>query len=167
MLAACFVLQLTLFQGSGNLGPFIIQELVSAGFTVTGITRESSTNSTPKFADGLDVKKVDYSSHASLRDAFAGQDAVVSVVGNTGFGDVQRVAIDAALEAGVQRFIPSEFGIHTRNAAGTTIGKLLSTKVATTDYLQQNADENPSFSWTGLSTGLFFDYVCCPVWPVS
>ncbi|KAK3313149.1 hypothetical protein B0H66DRAFT_584878 [Apodospora peruviana] len=142
--------------GSGNLGPFIVQELVAAGFAVTGVTREASTNSTPKFPDGLPVKSVDYGSLDALKMAFDGQDAVVSIVGAPGIG-AQKLAVDAALAAGVKRFIPSEFGINTRKVRGTPIGKIVAGKIDVVDYLQEKAKKNPSFTWTGLSTGLFFD----------
>jgi len=145
-------------QGTGNLGTFIVQELVAAGFTVTGVTREASTNSTPKFPEGLDIKKVDYESFDNLKAAFDGQDAVVSVVGTFGIAS-QKVAIDAAVAAGVKRFIPSEFGVNTRKLGNEPIGKILAGKIAIVDYLQEKASENPGFTWTGLSTGLFFDKV--------
>ena len=145
-------------QGSGNLGTSVVRELISAGFTVTGVTREASTNSTPKFPDGLPVKKVDYGSFDALKSAFDGQDAVVSIVATLAIG-AQRLAIDAALAAGVKRFIPSEFGINTRKVGNKPIGKIIAGKIATVDYLDEKAKENPSFSWTGLSTGLFFDWV--------
>jgi uncharacterized protein YbjT (DUF2867 family) len=147
-------------QGSGNLGPSIIHELLSAGFTVTGVTREAaaSTNSTPKFPDNLPVKSVDYASFDALKAAFQDQDAVVSVVGTTAIGD-QKTAIDAAAAAGVKRFIPSEFGVNTRKVRGTSIGKILAGKIAIVDYLQEKARAVEGFTWTGLSTGLFFDWV--------
>ncbi|KAK3385416.1 hypothetical protein B0H63DRAFT_472888 [Podospora didyma] len=143
--------------GTGNLGPFIVQELLSAGFSVTGVTREASTNSTPKFPEGLDIKRVDYTSFDALKAAFEGQDAVVSVVGGPGV-PAQKIAVDAAVAAGVKRFIPSEFGINTRNVRGQPIAKIIGGKIAIVDYLQEVAKEHPEFSWTGLSTGLFFDW---------
>lgn len=152
--------------GTGNLGPTIVRELLSAGFTVTGVTRASSvgTNSTPQYPDAVSVKPVDFSSFDSLRDAFAGQDAVVSVVGTPGVA-AQRVAVDAAIAAGVKRFIPSEFGLNTRKARDWPAGKILAGKIAIVDYLQEKVKELEAegkgpeeFSWTGLSTGLFFDW---------
>jgi hypothetical protein len=147
-------------QGSGNLGPSIIHELLSAGFTVTGVTRESSTgtSSNPKFPDHLPIKSVDYTSFDALKAAFQNQDAVVSVVGTTAIGD-QKTAIDAAAAAGVKRFIPSEFGINTRKVRGTSIGRILAGKIAVVDYLEEKARAVDGFTWTGLSTGLFFDWV--------
>ncbi|KAM7194379.1 hypothetical protein V8F33_007267 [Rhypophila sp. PSN 637] len=142
--------------GGGNLGPWIVSELVSAGFSVTGVTREGSTNSTPKFQEGLDVKTVNYNSFDALKEAFTGQDAVVSVVGAPGI-NAQKLAVDAAIAAGVQRFIPSEFGVNTRRVRDQPIGKVLAGKIAVVDYLQEKAKEHSGFTWTGLTTGLFFD----------
>lgn len=106
----------------------------------------------------MPVKAVDYGSVDAFKAAFAGQDAVVSVVGAPGVPG-QKTAVDAAIAAGVRRFIPSEFGINTRKVGGTSIGKILAGKIAVADYLDGKAKENEGFSWTGLSTGLFFDWV--------
>jgi len=135
-----------------------VRELIAAGFTVTALTREGSASTLPK-VDGLTVQKVDYASFDSLWEAFTGQDAVVSVVATAAIG-VQNVAVDAAVAAGVKRFIPSEFGVNTRKTQGLPIGKILAGKVGLVDYLDEKARENEGFSWTGLSTGLFFDWVC-------
>jgi hypothetical protein len=62
------------------------------------------------------------------------------------------------VKAGVKRFIPSEYGINTQNLEGG-IGKILSGKTATADLLKKSASEHAGFSWTGLSTSMFFDWV--------
>ncbi|KAH8906427.1 NAD(P)-binding protein [Coniochaeta sp. PMI_546] len=138
--------------GSGNVGRPILEELVAAGFNVTALTRATSTST---FPEGVTVKKVDFGSPESLKEAFAGQDAVVSAIATVAVG-AQQPIIDAAIAVGVKRYIPSEFGINTRLTPGTTIGKILAGKVAVVDYLKTK--ENPSFSWTGVSTGMFFDW---------
>jgi NmrA-like family len=71
----------------------------------------------------------------------------------------QKVAVDAAIAAGVKRFIPSEFGINTRKVRDLSIGKILAGKIGVVDYLQEKAKENEGFTWTGITTGLFFDWV--------
>jgi hypothetical protein len=84
----------------------------------------------------------------------------VSVVGTLAVPQ-QKTAIDAAVAAGVKRFIPSEFGINTRKVRGTPIGTILTGKIDVVDYLEEVAAKGDGgFSWTGLSTGLFFDWVC-------
>ncbi|KAK0736026.1 hypothetical protein B0T21DRAFT_332197 [Apiosordaria backusii] len=146
--------------GTGNLGPSIVSELLSAGFTVTGLTRLTSSNSTPAYPDSVSVHKVDFGSFDSLKSAFSGQDAVVSVVGSPGIG-AQKVAVDAAIAAGVKRFIPSEFGVNTRKVRDWPIGKILKGKVEVVDYLIEKVKEGVNggeFGWTGVSTGLFFDW---------
>ena len=104
------------------------------------------------------VKKVNYSSADSLREVFADQDAVVSTIATLAIGS-QTLIVDAAHDAGVKRFIPSEFGINTRALGIPGLEVILSGKIKTIDYLQEKADQNPDFTWTGLSTGLFLDWV--------
>lgn len=140
--------------GSGNVGKAIVQELLAAGFVVTALTRSSSSST---FPDGVKVKKVDYESIDSLKEAFGGQDVVVSAIATPAVQG-QKTIIDAAIAAGVKRFIPSEFGINTRITGGTAIGKILSGKVAIVDYLDEKSKSNPEVTWTGVSTGLFFDW---------
>ena len=141
----------------------MLQELLAAGFTVTALTREGSSST---FPDGVAVKRVPgYDASEAIQAALTGQDALVSVIGTMGVG-AQKAVADAAVAAGIKRFIPSEFGLNTRKLKGETIGKILAGKTGFVDYLGEKAKSNPSFSWTGLSTGLFFDFVCPPFFPL-
>jgi hypothetical protein len=106
------------------------------------------------------VRRIDFDSPEILTKALSGQDAVVSLMAPGGIGE-QKKAIDAAIEAGVKRFLPSEFGVNTRTATGA-ISKALAAKIGITEYLITKSKENPSFTWTGLSTGVFFDWVRSP-----
>ncbi|KAL7620161.1 hypothetical protein AAE478_009154 [Parahypoxylon ruwenzoriense] len=139
---------------SGNLGKEVVQELLKAGFKVTALTREESTAT---FPENVVSKKVDYQSVESLKSALDGQDAVVSTIATVAVGG-QLPLVDAAVSAKVKRFIPSEFGINTRLVAGTAIGNILQGKVKTLDYIIDKSKENPWFTWTGVSGGLFFDW---------
>jgi len=139
--------------GAGNLGPSVVNALLEAGFKVTVLTRASSTST---FPSAVRIHKTDYESSESLAEAFKGQDAVVSVIATAGIREQQKI-VDAAVEAGVKRFIPSEYGISTQHLEGG-IGKILSGKKATADLLKKYSAENSGFSWTGLSTSLFFDW---------
>lgn len=104
------------------------------------------------------AKKVDYSSETSVTEALRSQDAVVSILASAAVRG-QRLIIDAAVAAGVKRFIPSEFGINTRALGDSPISKILGGKTASVNYLIEKSKEDPGFTWTGLSTGLFFDFV--------
>ncbi|KAI0099982.1 NAD(P)-binding protein [Hypoxylon sp. NC0597] len=139
---------------SGNLGKEVVQELLKAGFKVTAFTREDSTTT---FPPNVPSKKVDYQSVESLTSALEGQDAVVSTIATVAIAG-QTPLVDAAIAAKVKRFIPSEFGINTRIVNNTAIGNILQGKVKTLDYIIGKTKENPWFTWTGISTGIFFDW---------
>jgi uncharacterized protein YbjT (DUF2867 family) len=106
---------------------------------------------------GVKAHKTDYSSPASLAKAFQGQDAVVSTIATGALGR-QQAFIDVIVKAGVKRFIPSEFGIDTTRATGG-VAKILGAKIALQGLLNKTAAENSHFSWTGISVGMFFDWV--------
>jgi len=103
------------------------------------------------------VVKKDYNDPTFL-EAFQGQEVVISFITVTALLD-QLKFIDAAVKAGVKRFIPSEFGSNTLNATVQELVFFYKQKKIILDHLEQTAKENPSFSWTGLATGPVFDWV--------
>ena len=117
---------------------------------MTILSRQESKSTFPK---DIKVIKSDYS-ESSLVDAFNGQDAVVSAVGGGALKD-QFTFVDAAVKAGVKRFIPSEFGSDSSNKAAIEICPFFGDKLKLVEYLNQKAKENPNFSWTGVMTGPF------------
>ncbi|KAI1459812.1 NAD(P)-binding protein [Annulohypoxylon moriforme] len=139
---------------SGNVGKDVAQELIKAGFNVTAFTREDSTAT---FPENVTVKKVDYQSVESLTSSLEGQDAVVSTIATVAVSS-QKALVDAAVAAKVKRFISSEFGINTRTVGDAAIGKILQGKVQVLDYIIEKSEENPWFTWNGVSSGLFFDW---------
>jgi len=101
------------------------------------------------------VHKTDFSD-SDLISAFRYQDAVVSAVGMGGFEGQKRL-IDAVVKAGVKRFIPSEFSVNTRSAAVQELVPAFKAKAEVLDYLKTK--EERGLSWTGIATGLLFDWV--------
>ncbi|KAI8947850.1 hypothetical protein F4801DRAFT_489503 [Xylaria longipes] len=140
--------------GSGNLGRAVVTELVDAGFAVKVLTREGSTSTFPA---GVASKAVDYASVESLTSALQGQDALVSTIATVAVAG-QWPLVDAAVAAGLRRIIPSEFGINTRFLGKEPIGTILQGKIQTLNYIHEKSKQDPSFTWTGISTGLFFDW---------
>ncbi|KAH0276867.1 NAD(P)-binding protein, partial [Aureobasidium melanogenum] len=118
---------------SGNFGTPITSALVAAGFNITIITRSSSTTIHPP---NIPIVRIDYSLD-TLTQAFTNQDAVVCVVGPGGIS-LQKTFIDAAVIAGVKRFIIDDFGWGS-----------------TTKGFEEEVD---GFTWTGLSTGNPIDW---------
>ncbi|KAG6367801.1 hypothetical protein INS49_001996 [Diaporthe citri] len=141
--------------GTGTLGKPIVRELVAQGFQVTVLSRSDTQDDLPK---GAVVKAVDYDSLESLKTALAGQDAVVSTIASPAVGPQQQNVVDAAYASGVKRFIPSEFGINTRELQGLKIAQILAGKTKLVDDLQKKSEETKTFTWTGISNGLFFHY---------
>ncbi|KIW86775.1 uncharacterized protein Z519_12561 [Cladophialophora bantiana CBS 173.52] len=144
--------KVVLIGASGNLGSIILHELLkSKAHEVTILTRLSS-NAT--FPVDVSVIKTSYS-ESELVKAFGGQDAVVSSVGPTGFQD-QKVFIDAAITAGVKRFIPSEFSANTMSPTVRELVPVFEAKKDIIDYPREK--ENTGLTWTGLSTGPLLDW---------
>lgn len=140
-------------QATGNLGPSVLAALqASPGLETTILTRENSktAQSPPK---DTKVVTADYNSVSSLAAAFAGQDAVVSTIASAALQD-QQALIDAAVQAGVKRFIPSEFGSNVTNEKTRGLA-VFAGKLATVDYLKKKEGE---ITWSALLNGGFLDW---------
>ena len=141
-------------QATGNLGPAILDALLTAGFQVTVLTRQSSTHTLPST---VAVHAVDYNSLDSLVSALQGQDAVISTLGSTAI-DQQLLLVEAASLAGIKRFIPSEFGSNTLNPKTGAL-PTFAPKVAIQDALKKHADSSSdAMSYTVICTGPFLDW---------
>lgn len=68
-----------------------------------------------------------------------------------------KALIDAAIKAGVKRFVPSEFGIE-KDANDEIIKKapFMAFKLEVSDYLISK--EETGLTWSGIITGGFFDW---------
>lgn len=122
-----------------------------SSFNTTALTREGSTSTFPA---GVKVIRANYDSADALKDAFKGQDVAISLVGGTGFGE-QNKLIDAAIAAGVKRFVPSEFGSDTADARVRELVPILEGKFATVNYLKS---KESVISWTAVANGPFFEW---------
>ncbi|KAJ5989765.1 hypothetical protein N7499_010298 [Penicillium canescens] len=136
--------------GSGKIGRFIVEALLQSthNYNVTVLSQEQSAYSAPK---GARTVKVDYNNHSALVSVLKGQDAVVSAVGSAATRDQIKIA-DAAIEAGVKRFIPAEYGTD-KNYPGNPPERAPSFKAKqdVKDYLDGKIE------WTGILTGPIFD----------
>lgn len=137
--------------GTGVTGRAVVDGLLNAKFEVSILSRDPTKTTSPA---SVNVIKTDYS-HDSIVEALKGQDAVVSTI-TTFSVDEQKSIIDAAIEAGVRRFIPSEFGVDT---SSPTLGEYVppvKAKTATVGYLKTK--EHTGLTWTGVIVGAFFDW---------
>lgn len=138
----------------GHLGPTILSAFdADKHFTVSVLTRKSSKSTFPSH---LKVHHVgdDYPEN-ELLEAFKGQDAIVSTIATANAVQQQKMA-DAAVKAGVKRFVPSEFGSDTRNEKAMAIlPQYFQGKADSVDYLK--AKEKDGLTWTAFVTGPFFE----------
>jgi hypothetical protein len=75
------------------------------------VSTYSSADYTLILCDPVKVVKVDFSNKQELVNAFRGNDAIVITIGDmANIEKNSKAIIDAAIEAGVKRVIPSEFG---------------------------------------------------------
>ncbi|KAH8433991.1 aromatic alcohol reductase [Aspergillus melleus] len=137
---------------SGSIGKIILNGLIEYSlFSITAITRKESEAT---FPPGVTVRKTDFS-ESDLEAAFKGKDAVISTVGATGFAE-QKKLVDAALRAGVKRFIPSEFSASNQNENVVRLLPLFGQKTEVLKYLKTK--ESEGLSWTGIVPSLLFDW---------
>lgn len=134
---------------TGNLGPHVVKELVAQGFDVTVLSRSSAPSNLPS---GVKSVQVDFRSQDSLISALRGHEAFVSNVPN--HGD-QPFLIDAAIAAGVSRFIPSEFGSNIYGNTNVANLPVFAGKLKTQEYLRSKQDQ---ISYTVITNGLFLDW---------
>jgi len=103
--------------GAGTLGNYVIRQFLKdkAAGTVNEVVVLTRQGSKTTIEGDAKVISVDYSNPESIKNALAGVEVVISTISGAAL-DVQGKIAEAAKEAGVNLFIPSEFG-------GTTEGE--------------------------------------------
>ncbi|GAA4396999.1 hypothetical protein GCM10023187_05750 [Nibrella viscosa] len=109
---------------TGDLGGRIARSLLQQGATVKALVRPGSSGPTVTAMHklGVSVVEVDFNRLSALTEACAGGSCVVSVLSGLRevIVDVQTRLLRAAVDAGVPRFIPSDYCIDfTKLAYGT------------------------------------------------
>ncbi|CAD6447999.1 f29cc46e-d1b6-438c-bcc1-ef24db8c6d4f [Sclerotinia trifoliorum] len=154
---------------SGPIGQAILNELLKSElFEITILTRDSTAYQS-LFAPAIKVIQVDYTSLASLTHAVTDQDAVISTISPSAI-PVQKLLIDACIQAHVHRFLPSEYSYDFCNATirqHTGSNAIFAQKQAIETYLQEQAT-NTALSYTllfsnpilepSLQKNLFFNF---------
>lgn len=109
--------------GTGNLGQRIINALLKKGAEVRVVARPSSDIDKIKNLEDFGVKvfKVNMSDTEEVSNACIGASCVVSALAGLRevIIDTQKILLDAAIAAGVPRFIPSDYSLDfTKFSAG-------------------------------------------------
>ncbi len=98
---------------TGNLGLRICRELLLRGANVKAIVRKSTDSDKVALLEemGVVIKMIDFDDEKALTKECLNVDCVVSALAGLGnvIIDLQKKILNAAIEAGVPRFIPSDF----------------------------------------------------------
>ncbi|KUJ13010.1 NAD(P)-binding protein [Mollisia scopiformis] len=142
--------------GGQNIGSSILTALLADNsYNLTIIARESSTST---YAPSLPLIRVsDDLSHSSLVSALRNQDVLISAVGFAGLSSQLNLA-RAAIEAGVKRFIPSEYGFDNADPKNAALSPIFRPKHELEKQLVELVKQNPGFTWTALATGIWLDW---------
>lgn len=84
------------------------------------------------------------------------QDVVIAALTTMASG-TQLKMIDAAVAAGVKRFLPGEFGSNLEHPATRAL-PVFQAKVEVSDYVVQKAQENKDFTYTMVTNGALLDW---------
>ncbi|KAI5812943.1 putative isoflavone reductase like protein P3 [Pyronema omphalodes] len=145
----------TLLGATGNVGAPVLNALLSTPqLSVTVLARPSSSIA-HNHPEGAKVVICKDFSHETLVPLLRGTDALVITAGTDAF-TLQHTLITAAVEAGVKRIIPSEFGSNLNNEEVSKLG-VFQTKISVRKELQKLAEEG-KIEWTGISNGALLDW---------
>jgi hypothetical protein len=107
-------------------------------------------------SENVKVITTDYSP-TSLALAFSGQDAVLSLLSLSAISQ-QYTLVEAAVKAGVKRFLPSEFGTDNSSASVLAIVPPFRVRTELIDTLKAKQAAGSPIEWTAVVTGMFLDW---------
>lgn len=131
----------------------MLKHLLKAEFEVTLLTRNRT--SLGELQSGVKVAEVDYDSVDSVASALHGIDAVVSTVSMAAIPN-QKTSIEAAIQAGVRRFIPADYGALNHDPACRHFA-LYAGLVVIQDILDDKAQAG-LLEYTRFAVGAFLEY---------
>ncbi|KAG9106387.1 hypothetical protein FRC07_008849 [Ceratobasidium sp. 392] len=97
---------------SGLVGRRIVDNLLNVGGFEIRILVRGSSNLEDFEKHGTSMRTISYDDQSSIVKALVGVDVLVSAVAESALESAQVALIQAAKEAGVKLFVPSEFGVY-------------------------------------------------------
>ena len=141
-----------LIGATGSIGSVVLHALEKEPtFTLTILQRASSTAQMPAH---LDITRIgDNYPTADLVAAFRGKDVVINCMTTLAVADQYRM-IDAAIAAGVRRYIPSEYGLNNLRPEAQALSNVFRDKGQVQEYLKVKA-EGGFIEWMSISCGMW------------
>ncbi|KAL1631993.1 hypothetical protein SLS56_004038 [Neofusicoccum ribis] len=144
--------------GSGNVAREVIDRIVAKNkHNVTAFTRQTVDN--PR-SDGLTWVQVDYKNKHDLADKLHGVDVVLSFFSGAdrlGVIQTEKNLIDAAVQAGVKRFAPAEWGTRSNNTV-----PYYTFKDDVRKYLEDLNKDKEVIEYSLFQPGFFLNYLGYP-----
>ncbi|KAK1149004.1 hypothetical protein N8T08_007679 [Aspergillus melleus] len=145
-----------LIGGSSSLGSVLLKSLLSEPkFNVTVLTRESSKARSSIPATAKLVVIPNSYPQEELVKAFEGQDAVVNAITSFSVSEQLRF-IDAAVTAGVKRYVPSEYGLDNNTPKAQDLAPVFEEKGLVQAYLWEK--ESTGLTWTAIACGMWIGW---------
>ncbi|KAJ8124002.1 hypothetical protein ONZ43_g175 [Nemania bipapillata] len=144
-----------LIGATGSIGSVVLEAFQKdATFNLTILQRASSKSRLPdnlKIITIADSYPVD-----ELTAAFHGQDVVINCMTTLSVKDQFRM-VDAAIVAGVQRYVPSEYGLNNLRPDAQALNSVFENKGKVQEYLRAKADEG-QIEWMSISCGMWLKW---------
>jgi hypothetical protein len=139
------------FVGNQYLSRAIIQGLFKSKFyTLTIITYPNQKPYLPKNVDAASIvhKTTDFSPQ-SLETALEGQELVICTI-SPGDINLQTYIVDACIIAGMQGFVPNEFGLDSQNVE---VQRRLSSYATRNELIQYLKSKEDKLEWAATAVG--------------
>lgn len=142
------------FGGSGETGQSVVNGLLDKGDFTVRIAVRPGSNQKPRIVDfqrrGVEVAAIDLieDSDAKLEEALQGIHTVICALAYDR-NNLQPRLVDAAIKAGVKRFVPSDFGTPGRKG----VRLLHDDKLAVREYVQ-----NSGIPYTFIDVGFWYQF---------
>ena len=146
------VKNVTLVGATGNVGAIALEKLSASKHNLQVLRRLGSKSTFPPSVKVIDV---DFASLSALTSALQGQDVVISTL-PAEVASLQVTIIDAAIAAGVSRFLPTEYGSNVENPLSRQI-PVFAEKVKIEEYIKTKAAAG-QISYSFVYTGAFLEW---------
>ena len=146
---------IVLIGAGGSLGSALFQAILAEpSFEVTVIQRASSKSKIPSSRAKI-ISIPDTYPMDELTAAFEGQDVIVNAITSLSVSDQHRI-IDAAVAAGVKRYVPSEFGLNNTDPRAAALSPVFREKGEVQRYLKSL--QSDTFTWTSFACGMWLKW---------
>ncbi|KAF4949143.1 hypothetical protein FSARC_13581 [Fusarium sarcochroum] len=148
---------------SSELAREILDRLVATGkHEITALVRKDP--STFPHLPGVEWIQTNYEDKAELIGLLQGVHTVLCffAVHNDPGSETQKRLINAAVEAGVKRYAPSDWATGVKLASYLDVMSWYSGKVEVVDYLERLNSKEKVLEYSRFQPGAFMDYLCHP-----